>query len=39
VEWTILRDGDEIEIGRYRLNFMSLALNAESLRASQALCC
>ena len=22
VEWTILQDGDEIEIGRYRLNFM-----------------
>jgi pSer/pThr/pTyr-binding forkhead associated (FHA) protein len=24
VEWTILQDGDEIEIGRYRLNFISL---------------
>jgi pSer/pThr/pTyr-binding forkhead associated (FHA) protein len=28
VEWTILRDGDEIEIGRYRLNFISLAPDA-----------
>jgi pSer/pThr/pTyr-binding forkhead associated (FHA) protein len=25
VEWTIVHDGDEIEIGRYRLNFISLA--------------
>jgi pSer/pThr/pTyr-binding forkhead associated (FHA) protein len=29
VEWTILKDGDEIEIGRYRLNFISLAPDAE----------
>ena len=33
VEWTILQDGDEIEIGRYRLNFISLALDAERFAA------
>jgi pSer/pThr/pTyr-binding forkhead associated (FHA) protein len=38
VEWTILHDGDEIEIGRYRLNFISLVPHPESQRASQALC-
>jgi FHA domain/Zinc-ribbon containing domain len=32
VEWTILGDGDEIEIGRYRLNFISLAPDAERFR-------
>jgi pSer/pThr/pTyr-binding forkhead associated (FHA) protein len=33
VEWTILGDGDEIEIGRYRLNFISLAPDAERFAA------
>ncbi len=33
VEWTILGDGDEIEIGRYRLNFISLAPDAKRFRA------
>jgi len=33
VEWTILHDGDEIEIGRYRLNFISLAPDAERFAA------
>jgi hypothetical protein len=29
MEWTILKDGDEIEIGRYRLNFISVAPDTE----------
>jgi len=29
VEWTTLQDGDEIEIGRYRLNFISLVPDVE----------
>jgi pSer/pThr/pTyr-binding forkhead associated (FHA) protein len=33
VEWTILQDGDEIEIGRYRLNFISFAPDAERFAA------
>jgi pSer/pThr/pTyr-binding forkhead associated (FHA) protein len=33
VEWTVLGDGDEIEIGRYRLNFISLAPDAERFAA------
>jgi pSer/pThr/pTyr-binding forkhead associated (FHA) protein len=33
VEWTILQDSDEIEIGRYRLNFISLARDAERFAA------
>lgn len=33
VEWTILQDGDEIEIGRYRLNFIGLAPDAERVPA------
>ncbi|HEY7932735.1 MAG TPA: FHA domain-containing protein [Solirubrobacteraceae bacterium] len=37
VEWAILQDGDEIEIGRYRLNFVSLAARPTSPRAREAL--
>ncbi len=33
VEWTILQDRDEIEIGRYRLNFISLAPDTERFAA------
>ncbi len=33
VEWTILKDGDEIEIGRYRLNFISVAPDTERFAA------
>jgi pSer/pThr/pTyr-binding forkhead associated (FHA) protein len=39
VEWTILQDGDEIEIGRYRLNFISSALDSEMSRSREALRC
>jgi pSer/pThr/pTyr-binding forkhead associated (FHA) protein len=33
VEWTILKDGDEIEIGRYRLNFINVAPDTERFAA------
>lgn len=36
VEWKVLRDGDEIVVGRYRLRFLSLASRAEDVRRATA---
>jgi pSer/pThr/pTyr-binding forkhead associated (FHA) protein len=33
VQWTILKDGDEIQIGRYRLNFISVAPDTKRFAA------
>jgi hypothetical protein len=36
-QWTFLKDGDEIEIGRYRLSFISVSTDAERVAARSRL--